>query len=132
MVDGGGENQGAFVAELKRIGVDYKPGRGYEPTHNARVERLIGTISNSFLPQLPGYSKYERVFSADATPEDELRRRPRYQDHKREIPTESLLTMEALHEKLLAWGQVYNHRPHAGLRTDDPDVLEAIQMGEAA
>ncbi|TVQ95923.1 MAG: hypothetical protein EA398_16715 [Deltaproteobacteria bacterium] len=127
VIDGGSEYEGAFKAEMKRLGVEVLESRSYEPTHNAKAERVIGTVSRSLLPQLPGYSKRESPYAEHRTPDRELRRNPKYETYKLEVPIESLLTIEEFEEKLLAWSEVYNHSPHSALRADCPDVREAVR-----
>lgn len=121
-VDKGAEHQGEFKAMLEKWGVEIKSGRPEEPEENARVERLIGTLTSEVFKPEPGYSKNHEVFDPYADPDKESRRRfaqLKYAPIRTEIPIKALLTLAQLEHKILSWAIGYNLRSHPGLPMDE-------------
>lgn len=120
---------GDFVSEaltrgLLRIDVERQFTEPYSSWQNGRVERLNGTIDRDFAPECVGY------FPGG---EEEYTRRVL----KVVVPTESLMTIEDLDERLGAWFAAYNHRPHRSLGGRSPletwfSDLHPIATAEAA
>jgi hypothetical protein len=128
-VDKGAEHQGVFRDRMKTLQVKVLPSGPNDPRKRARVERLIGTLQTELLPNLPGYSPLQQVVDPYAPAESDMKRRIaqlRYQPYRSDVPLSSLLTLEELETRILAWATVYNQRPHVGLPAESPDLQRLV------
>lgn len=129
-LDKGAEHQGRFLAALERLQIEVVPRKDNAPRGGAHVERLIGTITTEVVKNIGvGYSKCDRTFNAYAPADSDTKRNLtslKYESYKREVPVESLMTLERLEARILAWATVYNERPHPALAVNDPRVQACL------
>jgi hypothetical protein len=101
------------------------------PQGQARVERLIGTITTEVFQNAVGYSKVEKWFDPFKPSDSDAKRSPsrlKYEPFRNEVPVTALLKLEDLDAKLLAWAITYNRRPHRALPVSSPNMVRLFEQ----
>jgi transposase InsO family protein len=132
-VDKGAEHRGQFLNVMGKLGITVINGIPNEPQGRAKAERIIGTIRTELFSGLVGYTPTQQRLDPYAAPDADAKRtltRLKYELPRLEVMVEQLLTLPALEAKLLAWGGLYNDRPHAGLPSDSPDLRRLIEFAD--
>lgn len=133
-VDNGAEHRGAFLVAMKHLGVDVIYGIPNEPQGRARGERLIGTITREVFSHMLGYSAVHKRLDPYAPADADAKRtltRLTYERPRLEVLVEQLPTLPELEAKVLAWGSVYNDRPHPRLPTDSPELRRLMELAQS-
>jgi transposase InsO family protein len=132
-VDKGAEHRGQFLTVMGRLGVEVINGIPDEPQGRAKAERIIGTIRTELFSHMIGYSPVHKKLDPYAPADADAKRtitRLKYEKPRLEVLVEQLLTLPALEAKVLAWGGLYNDRPHTGLPSDSPDLRRLIEFAD--
>lgn len=134
-VDKGAEHRGQFLNVMGKLGVEVINGIPNEPQGRSKAERIIGTISTELFSGLVGYTPIHKKLDPYAPAEADAKRSLtslKYEQPRLEVMVEQLLTLPALEAKLLAWGGLYNDRPHTGLPSDSPDLRRLLEFAECS
>jgi hypothetical protein len=132
-VDQGSEHRGGFRRVMLHLGVKVIDGIPDEPQGRAKVERLIRTMTTQVLSHMVGYSPIHKRLDPYASAEADAKRtltRLKYEPIRREVLVEQFPTLPELEAKLLAWGSLYNDRPHQGLPSDSPELRQLIALAD--
>lgn len=133
LVDAGSEFRGAFKQVMRTMQVELDAASG-NPNHNARVERLIGSINTEVCANMLGYSRLEKpldpIYAISELEAKRTLKDLRYDPLRLEVPVTSLPTILELEEELLAWAQHYNDRAHPSHDIADPMPRALIQDAE--
>ncbi len=132
-VDEGSEHRGNFSRVMGQLGVEVINGIPNEPQGQAKVERVIRTITTEVLSHMVGYSPIHKRLDPYAPADADAKRtltKLKYEPVRREVLVEQLPTLPELEAKILAWGSVYNDRPHKGLPSDSPELRQLIELAD--
>ena len=132
-VDQGAEHRGDFLKVMRYLGVEVIHGIPNEPQGRAKVERLIRTITTEVLSHMLGYSPIHKRLDPYAPADADAKRtmtRLKYEPFRREVLVEQLPTLPELEAKILAWGSLYNDRPHQGLPSDSPELRQLLELAD--
>lgn len=132
-VDKGAEHRGQFIEVMGKLGVTVINGIPNEPQGRAKVERIIGTITTELFSGLRGYSPVHKQLDPYAPADADAKRtltRLKYERPRLELMVEQLLTLPALDARILAWGGLYNDRPHRGLPSDSPELRRLLEFAD--
>lgn len=133
LVDCGPEYLGDFERALSGTPVELIKTAPGQPEQNGRAERLLGTIKKEVFEGLPGNVAVQKAFNPYRDPKKEDRKnleRLKYDPHREVIPARTLLTVEQLEARLLAWASLYNRRTHPSLEANPERLREAMDFHE--